>query len=175
MLPRMPGNLARSMIASVNDLRKGRDGVGEIAPVERHRHAGDFPVAGRRILAVGNFVGIAPLAFERSGGERILSRATLLAARPRPREARFGRWAVSALGNVHKGIGAFVAIFFGVRRAANAEAVEDEKENAAHLAMRSMSKGVGRLGFPKTIGGADDFLGALEAGFIARMDDGEGL
>ena len=49
-----------------------------------------------------------------------------------------------------KGIGAFIAIFFCVRRAADAEAVEDEKEDAAHLPMRSMTQGVGRLGFPNT-------------------------
>ena len=55
-----------------------------------------------------------------------------------------------SFGDVDKGVGALIAIFFGVRRAADAEAVEDEKEDAAHLAMRSMTQGVARFGFPKT-------------------------
>ncbi len=44
----------------------------------------------------------------------------------------------------------FVAVFFGVRGTADAEAVENEQEGAAHLAMRSMTQGVARFGFPNT-------------------------
>ena len=35
---------------------EGRHGVREIAPVERHRHGGDLPVAGRRVLAARHFL-----------------------------------------------------------------------------------------------------------------------
>ena len=65
LLPRRPGKPQRAMSASVELLREGRNAAREIAPVECHRRAGDFPMAGRRILAVGALDGIAPLAADR--------------------------------------------------------------------------------------------------------------
>ena len=106
-------------------------------------------MAGRRILAVGDFCRQAPLAFECDGGERIFSRRRF-SRKAQTERGQIGNVQFHALGDVDKGVGAFIAIFFGVRRAADAEAVEDEKEGAAHLAMRSMTQGVARLGFPKT-------------------------
>jgi hypothetical protein len=49
--PRMPGSPAFADDRGGQLGREGRHGLGEIAPVERHRHAGDLPMAGRRVLA----------------------------------------------------------------------------------------------------------------------------
>ena len=56
-LPRMPGTSPSRQIASINSGGKASPSVGKIAPVEGHRRAGDFPVAGRRVLAARDFAG----------------------------------------------------------------------------------------------------------------------
>ena len=49
--------------------RKARFRIGEIAPVERHRHAGDFPMAGGGILALRNLAADAPAAAARHAAQ----------------------------------------------------------------------------------------------------------
>ena len=66
----------------------------------------------------------------------------------KPKRGEIGNVQLHSFGDVDEGVGALITIFFGIRRAADAEAVEDEKEDPAHLAMRSMTQGVARLGFP---------------------------
>ena len=54
-LPRMPGSLARRQNAAYRSLGETRDRTREIAPVECNRHAGELPMARRRVLALGKF------------------------------------------------------------------------------------------------------------------------
>ena len=53
--------------------RKSGDRIGEIAPVKQHGNACYFPMARWRVLAMGDFLGIAPLAPERNGGQGVCS------------------------------------------------------------------------------------------------------
>src|ERR1041385_6028 len=49
--------------------RKGRFGLGEVAPIERHWHTGDLPMAGGGVLALACFPANAETAACRGGGE----------------------------------------------------------------------------------------------------------
>src|SRR5687768_12216493 len=98
-------------------------------------------MAGRCVLAVGNFLGKTPLAFQDGGGEWVLSRRSF-SGKTQAQGGQVGETQFCRLGDMHKGVGALITIFFGIRRAADAEAVEDKKEGAAHLAMRSITEGV---------------------------------
>src|SRR5512142_2649492 len=42
-------------------IRKARNCFGKVTPIERHRHACDFPVAGRSVLAFGSLAGAPEL------------------------------------------------------------------------------------------------------------------
>ena len=98
-LPRMPGSLA----LAIDRLRqlggKGRHGLREIAPVEGHRHAGDLPVAGRRVLAAGDLLCRAVEGAGKSvPAAEIWKPVAVSAALPRPSDSICG----SAIGPLRR-------------------------------------------------------------------------
>ena len=123
--------------------------VGEITPVEGNRHAGYFPVTGDGVLAARDFFGIAPLAFDLRACDGILS-SGCFCRKAKPKRGQIGNVQFHSFSNVDKGICAFIAIFLCIRRPAYTETVEYKKNDAAHLAMRSMTQGVACFGLPKT-------------------------
>jgi hypothetical protein len=140
-------------------IRKGRVGLGEIAPVPGHRQAGKLPVARRRVLAGTDFLGRAPEADgigveplrPRAGGkphrraqtQRIEVRQSQRAGSPLLRRAaRAGRRDMAK--RVGPGIRQIaVEEPVGIRRAAAAHAVHDHQEGARHQAILSWIRGGG--------------------------------
>ena len=127
--------------------REGGDGGREIAPVELNRHARDFPVAGRGVLAVGHFRRIAPKARggrvrrkagqglaggQRGGGAK--AEAVHVGQMQRPAaQARLvtfsGR---TALRDMAQRVGALIAEAGGILRTADAKTVEHNENGARH-------------------------------------------
>ncbi len=153
-LQSVPGRPARA-ISGLGD-RGGdrRVGAREIVPVPGHRHAGQLPVAGGRVLAAGDLGGGAP---EPGGGlgeaRQVDAEEAARIAAPRPSAARFGTrsgperpasaWpAAQACDDVAERVGALVAEGGGVRGAAAADGVHDEEDaRGASQAIRSMTSG----------------------------------
>ena len=106
-------------------------------------------MAGDGVLAARDFFGKSPLAFDLHACEGIFSSGRFC-RKAKTERSQIGNVQFHSFGYVDKGVGAFIAIFFRIRRTAYAEAVEDEEEDAAHLPMRSMTQGVARFGFPNT-------------------------
>ena len=74
------------------DLRRDRRvGAREIVPLPGHRHAGELPVAGGRVLAAGDLGGRGPGAARR-GQARRRGRRRRGSPTPRPRAAMVGTW-----------------------------------------------------------------------------------
>ena len=125
--------------------RECRHRVGKIGPVERHRIARDFPVAGRRVLAGGGLLCGAEEAVQMLHGR--LRQARFREAR-RVGEAepvhhrqgkRAGTQAVAvavsaraALQDVAVGVGPLVAESRGVGRIAYTEGVQHKKKRTRH-------------------------------------------
>ena len=121
-----------------------RVGAREVVPVPGHRHAGQLPVAGGRVLAAGDLGGGAP---EPGGGLGEARQVDGRGGADRGAEAECGevrdaersgaallRLAGGAgLDYVAEGVGALVAEGGGVRGAAAADGVHDEEDAAGHL------------------------------------------
>ncbi len=138
-------------------LRKGRNRVWEIAPFERDRQAGKLPMAGLRVLALGDLARIGPdrlRLFDPLDARRMLSRRGLGgAAKAEPVHHRnFQRTGAPALhiglpgraggGDVAERVGARIAELVGVLSAADPDGIHDQEHRARHrqralLAMRS--------------------------------------
>ena len=120
----------RAISAVGQVLREGRDGVREIAPGERHRQAGELPMAGLRVLALRDFARIGPDrrrlfdaldALRMRAGRGFGGAADAEAVHHRDferpgAEARLvGRAGGAGGGDVAERVGALVAEFRGVR------------------------------------------------------------
>ena len=120
----------------------------EIAPVEHHRHAGDLPMAGWRVLALRDFdpVAEAPLRLRRRDRDRA---APCRSRPPPPRRARAGRDLAAAAarsaspsrspspsragrGDMAERVGALVAERAGVLGAADPDGIEHDQDRACH-------------------------------------------
>jgi hypothetical protein len=114
----------------------------EIAPVERHRAAGHFPMAAWRVLAPALLGGAAIGAFNavdlkagRHHAGRNLRRAAKAPARqvrdpqgPRSHALLIGASAGAGLRDMAEGIGAGIAELRGIRRRADAEGIQDQND-----------------------------------------------
>ena len=127
----------------------------KIAPVEQHRHAGDFPVAALGVLAgralVGGAVGsgktVAPRKARRpfaTGAVGSRCEAEALEVRQNQRPAIVG----CPAGDVAERVGAGVAEFVGVGRRAQAKGIKQEDECAGHDELASVEK-CGELRFAR--------------------------
>jgi hypothetical protein len=116
-------------------LRDGGDHAWEIAPVECHRRAGDLPMAGWRILAVGALDRIAPLATDGHAREAFGPRtARQFSSLGEPQRGEIGEIQLGLFGDMADRVGALVAETRGVGRAADPDRIKYHENGAIHLA-----------------------------------------
>ena len=144
-------------------LREGRDRLREVAPVEADRDAGDLPVAGRRVLALGDLDAVAPKPFRRAGMRR--GRGAARRARPPPpRRSRAGRgWERRAVRREGRRGRRRPRCMLrrcgrrcrrrrrrtrGVFGAADADRIEDDEDGAGHGASLGAGGNVGKANAP---------------------------
>ena len=144
-LPRMPSQAGLLAEGLDQRLREAGARLREVAPVERHGNAGYLPMAGRRVLALGQLAGASELrgciAFAFEPRRPPAGCKTAGFSKTHPDEIRklqrtlppaVVRLAVLAgLRNVADGVGALVAILRGVGSAADSDGVHD-KDHGAH-------------------------------------------
>ena len=130
-MARRPGSLARLTMASIRLLRKGGNGVREIAPVELQRHAGDFPMAGDGVLAARDFGCAATWPMSVAASERIAARRRARRL-PKPERGHVRHVQRHVLADVAQRVGALVTEGRGIGRTADAEAIEDQEKGAGH-------------------------------------------
>ena len=124
--------------------RKGGLGVGEIVPLPRHGHTGEFPMARRRVLAARNLSRGPP-----SAHGRCLQPRCAVARRQTDRRAQAESvkvWQVqrtaaanirapcgTVCGDMAKGIGPRIAKIIGIGRAAAAHGIHHDQKGTGHV------------------------------------------
>ncbi len=138
-------------------LREGRDGVGEIVPVPRHRDAREFPMARGRVLAAGDFRRRAPkprrrrreaghVATRRNPHRRAKPERIEIGHAQRPAPPRLRLAPGAGFGDVAERAGAGIGHVAveeraSIRRPAGTCAVHDDQEGAGHAPIRSWISG----------------------------------
>ena len=108
----------------------------EVAPVKGQRHAGDFPVAGDRVLAARDFTGDAVLADELCISQRVASRRQS-GCTAQPQRAHVRHVERHAITDMAQRIGSFITEARGIGRTADAEGIEDQEKGSCHCVSAS--------------------------------------